>query len=94
MGNDYILGVALAVCFGSMSFLIRRILKQRPGDDFFSAFVVLQGAKFIVMASVLFMALHFMSGDSFIFLCSFLAAFTFLKFLEVYKIYRESLRAA
>ena len=94
MGNDYILGVALAVCFGSMSFLIRKILKQRPGGDFFSAFVVLQGAKFIVMATVLFMTLHFFSGNSFVFLCSFLAAFTFIKFIEVYKIYRESLRAA
>ena len=94
MGNDYILGVALAVCFSSMGFVIRKILKHRSNDQFFSAFIVLQSAKFIVMAGVLFVALRFISGNSLATLSSFLAAFTFIKFIEVYKIYRESLRSA
>ena len=92
MVNDYILGITLAVCFSGLGLLIRKILKQRSSDQFFPAFIVLQSAKFIIMAVALFIALRFISGNSPVTLSSFLAMFTFCKFLEVYKIYKESSR--
>ena len=90
MVNDYILGITLALCFSGMGLLIRKILKQRPSDQFFSAFIVLQSAKFIVMAGVLFVVLRFISGNSLVTLSSFLVTFTICKFFEIYKIYLEA----
>ena len=94
MGKDLLIGIILGVTFGLMGILVKGFIKQRPLEQFFLFFVVLYTGKFVVMAGVLFLTLNFFSSNSFICMCSFLSAFTFWKFLKIYKIFKDSLKVA